>query len=124
MDILSATILECLNTTLSEFIQSYKLHLCRWFKRPTSPGPSLAPRDYPGPHKAKMWKGPNSLLLLSATLIEAPHPQEVNYLAGKEAPRLEIICCAIITANTATHTGVCIHWIYGLDYWTDLRTDL
>ena len=25
-------------------------------------------------------------VLLSANLIEAPHPQEVNYLAGKEAP--------------------------------------
>ena len=44
MDILSATILECLNTTLSEFIQSYK-----------------------------------------------PHPQEVNYLAGKEAPSSVLI---------------------------------
>ena len=41
-------------------------------------------------------------VLLSATLIEAPHPQEVNYLAGKEAPSsvLVNICGAIITANT------------------------
>ena len=55
MDILSATILECLNTTLY------------------------------------------SVLQLSATLIEAPqnyfiiNPQEVNYLAGKEAPSSALI---------------------------------
>ena len=54
------------------------------FKRPTSAGPSLAPW-------AKKRKGPNLLLLLSATLIEAPHPQEVNYLAGKEAPSSVLI---------------------------------
>ena len=97
MDILSATILECLNTTLS--VQSYNCIIIPFpkvFKRPTS----LAPRNYPGPRRAKKWKGPNSLLLLSVTLIEAPHLQEVNYLAGKEAPSsVLIICGAIITAG-------------------------
>ena len=34
---------------------------------------------------------PKLALLLSATLIEAPHPQEVNYLAGKEAPSMVLI---------------------------------
>ena len=29
--------------------------------------------------------------LARATLIEAPHPQEVNYLAGKEAPSSVLI---------------------------------
>ena len=52
------------------------------FKRPTCPGPSLAPRDYPGPRSGKA---------TVATLIEAPHPQEVNYLAGKEAPNSVLI---------------------------------
>ena len=39
---------------------------------------------------------------LSATLIEVPHPQEGNYLAGKEVPSSVLInyCGAIITANT------------------------
>ena len=89
MDIFSATILECLNTTLSIY-SILQLHLCPMFKRPTSPG-NPAPRDYPGPHRTKKRNGPNYLLLLSATLIEAPHPLEVNYLAGKEAPSSVVI---------------------------------
>ena len=91
MDILSA-VLECLNTTLSEIYSVLQLHLCPWCsKDQTNLGPSLAPRDYPGPRRAEKWKGPNSFLLLSATLIEAPHPQELNYLAGKEAPSSVLI---------------------------------
>ena len=39
--------------------------LLMMFKRPTT-GPSLAPRDYPGPLRAKQQKGPNLLLLLGA----------------------------------------------------------
>ena len=49
------------------------------FKRPTSSGPSLAPRDYPGLRETIL--GQDAELAFSA-LIEAPHPQEVNYLAS------------------------------------------
>ena len=51
VDILSATILECL---LQKFIQSYNCTFAMVFKRPTSAGPSLAPQqDYHGPRSGK-----------------------------------------------------------------------
>ena len=53
MDILSVTILECLNTTLSKFIQSYNCTFAHGVQKPTCPDPSLAPRDYPGPRSGK-----------------------------------------------------------------------
>ena len=80
MDIVSATILECLNTTLSEIYSVLQLHLFPWCSKDqpvlvlvwlheTILGPV-------GPRSGK---------------AEAPHPQEVNYLAGKEAPSSVLI---------------------------------
>ena len=76
-------ILECLkHDSFRNLFSPTTAPLPMVFKRPTSPGPSLAPRDYPGPRSGKA----RISFYYSATLIEAPHPQEVNYLAGKEAP--------------------------------------
>ena len=78
MDILSATILECLNTTLSVIYSVLQLHLCPWCsKDQPDPGPSLAPRDYQEAERPE--------------LDLKPHPQEVNYLTGKEAPSSVLI---------------------------------
>ena len=42
-------------------------------------------------YKVKNFIVTGRFLLLRATLIEAPHPQELNYLAGKEAPSSVLI---------------------------------
>ena len=56
MDILSATILECLkHDSFRKLFSPTTAPLPKVFKRPTSPGPSLAPQDYlgPGPRSGK-----------------------------------------------------------------------
>ena len=82
MDILSATILECLNTTLSE-IYSVQLHLCPWCSKDQ-------------PVLVLVWLrqtilGPGGPKSGKARISFAPHPQEVNYLAGKEVPSSVLI---------------------------------
>ena len=75
-DILSATILECLNKTLSESYSVLQLHLCPWCSKDL---PVLG------------------LVWLRETILDpvgprsGKHPQEVNYLAGKEAPSSVLI---------------------------------
>ena len=80
MDILSATIFRMSkHDSFRNVFSPTTAPLPMVFKRPTSAGPSLAPWA--------LWdQEAERPELLSATLIEAPHPQEVNYLAGKEAP--------------------------------------
>ena len=51
------------------------------FKKSTSPGPSLAPPDYPGSRRAKKWKGPNLAFISKRHLKkEAPSSVLINYL--------------------------------------------
>ena len=105
MDILSTTIIECLNTTLSSVLQ---LHLCPWCSKDQPVlclvwlcETILAPV---GPRSG------NFAFIIKPTLIEGPHPQEVNYLAGKEAPSSVLINYL---------------WYYNYsDYGTDRPTDI
>ena len=82
--------IRCLNKTLSYIYSVLQLHLCPWCSedqqvlvlvwiRETILGPVRGPV---GPRSGKA----RISFYLSATLIEVPHPQEVNYLAAKEAP--------------------------------------
>ena len=50
------------------------------FKRTTSPGLSLAPRDYPGPRRDQEAERPELAFIIKRRATG------VNYLAGKEAP--------------------------------------
>ena len=75
------------------------------FKRPTSAVPSLAPWA--------LWCQEAEMPELAFSLIEAPHPQEVNYLAGKEAPHPQEVN---YLAGKEAPSSVLINYLWRCNY--------